>query len=132
MKMYALTPKQSSEKFPAMLLALISALKLTEFDILHKEIYSAAFPHDRLILPEDANLLLNALTYLVKDHGFFTISSKSKALIIPFEGNHFNIILPDDQVMPNIEDLCAEDASTVLEKYSDAYEGFGIDATFLN
>lgn len=130
--MYALTVAKgvSEKKLPQLVLDLIYELNLKKIDVICKETFVVPWAYDLFVLPRDKKILLKGLEFLMEDLGFFSLSCKNRALIIPFEGANFNIIVPKHVRLPAYTDLDCVDAAAVLEQYRDAYEGFGLTRTF--
>jgi hypothetical protein len=130
--MYALTAAKhiSEQRLPSLLLSMLTRLQLDRLEVLCKEVDPTEWNHDLLLMPRDAAILHQALVFLMSDRGFFTLSCKGRALVIPFEGAHFNVVLGDKEIVPDVEGLRVQDVTEVLGCYRDAYEGFGLDKTF--
>lgn len=133
MKMYSITVKDtsSSSALPALMVTLVLSLKLDRVEVICSETDDRTWGCSTIILPRDVDILYNAFVLLTHDTGFFTMSCKERALIIPFEGPHFNIIVNDDvETLPPVDGLIIRDSTAVLLHYQDAYEGYGMSATF--
>jgi hypothetical protein len=130
--MYAVTVKEFGleNDLPLLMLDLIITMKLSELDVLCREGDYDICPYDLFCLPEDTKILNEALEVLAGDSAFFTLSCQGKALIVPFEGNQFNIIVGSGVSLPEIKGLHLDDVTDVLNQYYDAYEGYGLAATF--
>ena len=132
MRMYSLCPVEgiSEKQFAQAIAYLIEEIGIKELEVICREVDYDEWPHDNFTVPCDNNLLLDAINFLSADLGFFTLSSRSKALIIPFEGLHFNFIVNDEVAFPAVEGLVVRDSTEVLSGYPDAYEAFGLQETF--
>lgn len=131
MRMYAMTVEDSIpvRKLPSLILAVMRAMSLANINILCKD--NAATPVEcSLHIPKDSDRIRELLKMLTSDTAFFVLSCSGRALIIPFEGAHFNIVVADGECLPNISGLHVEDATEVLALYHDAYEAYGIEETF--
>lgn len=132
--MYALTVTEgvSKKKLPQLMLNLIYDLNLKKIDVICKEVFNIPWSYDFFFLPRDKKKLLYGLEFLSEDLGFFTLSCKNQALIVPFEGANFNIIIPTHVRLPVYADLDHVNATDVLNQYREAYDGFGLTRTFVS
>jgi len=81
-------------------------------------------------LEHDERFILKLLLVLERDEEFFTMGWDNTALLIPFEGQQFNLIVEGATTFPENKIFEVIDATDVLMDYEDAYEGFGINDVF--
>lgn len=131
MQMYAIS---SDREVPEGSLSQYVLSCLREADVSNlKIVYSESddFPvGEKISLELDECILLEQLGILERDEEFFTLGWNNTALLIPFEGKHFNLILRSPSKFPRDERFKISDATDVMFDYEDAYEGFGIKSVF--
>ena len=83
-----------------------------------------------LVLHGDTSEIMSILRYMQEDEGFLTLGWDNELLIIPFEGDHFNLVFKNPFIVLREPGIQVVDATEVLHQYQDAYEGFGVKRVF--
>lgn len=132
MRMYAISVDEETADNPLskFVLNCLKEVGISRLRIVHSESEKFPVSSKNFLLEQDKDALLEILYLLEADEEFLTIGWDNIALLIPFEGRQFNLVVGNVSTLPKDNKFTVVDATEVLVNYADAYEGFGLKEVF--